>query len=89
MNRIIPCLLFTSRLSGKGIAHDVRLVLISGRTDELNQKLSGFPVEIAPASVGSVVAVIALVTFLFFMKRFWCKKENRPDSGVSEVICNQ
>ena len=46
--------------------------------------------EQVSASVGSVVAVIVLVTFLFFMQRFWCKKENsNPDSGVSQVISNQ
>ena len=46
--------------------------------------------EHVSASVGSVVAVIVLVAFLFFLQRFWCKKENsNPDSGVSQVIGNQ
>ena len=67
----------------------MKLVFILVGTDALNHRPSGFPVEIISASVGSVVAFIVLVTFLFFMRRFWCKKENsKPVSEVSQVICN-
>ena len=55
-------------------------------TDALNTTPNGFPVENVLASVSSVVAFIVLVTFGFFMRRLWCKKESRkPDSGVSQV----
>ena len=65
------------------------LVLILVGADALNDGPSGFPVEITLASVGSVVAVIVLVTFLFFLKKFWCKQENsKPNPGVRQVICN-
>ena len=59
-------------------------------TDAQQNTPNYLPVEHVSASVGLVVAVIVLVTFLFFTKRFWCKKENsNPDSGVSQVICKQ
>ena len=59
-------------------------------TEAQQNTRNGFPVEHISAPVGSVVAVIVLITFLFFMKRFWCKKENsNPDSGVSKVFCSQ
>ena len=54
--------------------------------DALNTTPNGFPVEKVSASVSSVVAVIVLVAFGFFMRRLWYKKESRkPDSGVSQV----
>lgn len=46
--------------------------------------------EEVSASVSSVVAFIVLVTFVFFLRRFWCKKEDsKPNSEVSRVTCNQ
>lgn len=45
--------------------------------------------EEVSASVSSVVAFIVLVTFVFFLRRFWCKKEDsKPNSEVSRVTCN-
>ena len=48
---------------------DIRFALISLGTDALNQKPSGFPVKITSASVGSVVAVVILVTFVFLYEK--------------------
>lgn len=68
----------------------MRFALISVGTDALNHRPSGLPVEITLASVGSVVAVIVLVTFVFFMRKFWCKQQNsNPDPEVRQWICNQ
>ena len=68
----------------------MRFVLISLGNDALDHRPSEFPVEITSASVGSVVAVIVLVTFVFFTRKFWCKQGNsNPDPEVRQVICNQ
>jgi len=59
-------------------------------TEAQNKTAKGFPVEKVSASVSSVVAFIVLVTFVFFLRRFWFKKEDsKPDSEVSQVTCNQ
>ena len=69
---------------------DTLLSFILVGTDEQKNTPNDFPVEHISASVGWVVAVIILVTFLFLMKRIWCKKGNsNPDFGVSPVFCNQ
>ena len=80
-------------LSRKVMATCMRLVLISVGSDVPNHRSNGLTVKITSASVGSVVAVIVLVTFCFFMRKFWCKQGNsRPDAKVRRVIlviCNQ